>query len=265
MKLHPFGLSLLILPFAAGAALAHSPYLKPNTFTADARLDHVTVEAAFAEGALRPEIAMKSDGWAVIAPDGTRTALTPAAALKDATFLEVPLPQDGTYRITSGERTGRVAKAGLKGGALRFIEGNEGAKDGETLVDVQSVTRADVYVTRGKPSPAGNPTEFEKGVEIHPTTAPNDLYAGEAITLTVRESGKPVAGAAITVMRDGDMYESQKTPELQLTSDASGAFRFTPKTAGLYLVQTRVRNAAPDNPNLWISHTATLTLEVLPQ
>jgi uncharacterized GH25 family protein len=255
-------LSLLVLPFLATSALAHSPYLKPNTFTPDPKIDHVTVEAAFAEGALRPEIAMKADGWAVIGPDGVKIALTPAASLKDATFLEVPLTANGTYRITSGERTGRVAKAGLKDGALRFIEGPEGAKPDETLVDVQSVTRADVYISRGTPTAVG---AAEAGVEIHPVTAPNDAYAGEAVKISVLDSGKPVAGAHVTVMRDGQIYEAQKTPELELTSDAKGEVSFTPAAPGLYLIQTRVRNASATHAALWISHTATLTLEVLPQ
>jgi len=255
-------LSLLTLPFLATSALAHSPYLKPNTFAPDPQLDHVTVEASFAEGGLRPEIAMKADGWAVFGPDGVKVALTPAASLKDATFLEVPLTANGTYRVTSGERTGRVAKAGLKDGQLRFIEGNEGARDGETLVDVQSVTRADVYVSRGAPTAIGG---AEVGVEVHPVTAPNDAYAGEAVKVSVLDSGKPVAGALVTVLRDGQIYEAQKTPELELTSDASGVVSFTPAAPGLYLIQTRVRYASATNPALWISHTATLTLEVLPQ
>lgn len=48
--------ALLLL---SAAAQAHSPYLKPNTFSAEAARKHVTVEASFAEGGLRPDVAME--------------------------------------------------------------------------------------------------------------------------------------------------------------------------------------------------------------
>ena len=103
--------ALLLAPlFLAAPAFAHSPYLKPNMYTPDAKRPHVTVEASFAEGSLNPDVAMKAEKWHAIAPDGTTVALAPAATLKDATSLEVPLAQQGTYRISSGERTGLISK-----------------------------------------------------------------------------------------------------------------------------------------------------------
>ena len=44
----------------------------------------MTVEASFAEGDLRPDVAMKSDTFQVIQPDGKKLPLVPAAVLKDA-------------------------------------------------------------------------------------------------------------------------------------------------------------------------------------
>ena len=49
------GLWLTLLLCGAGAQ-AHSPYLKPNTFHAEEQRKHVTVEASFAEGDLRPDV-----------------------------------------------------------------------------------------------------------------------------------------------------------------------------------------------------------------
>ncbi|ESQ91274.1 nickel transporter [Asticcacaulis sp. AC460] len=254
-------LSLLVLPFVASAALAHSPYLKPNTFNPDAKRPHVTVEASFAEGDLRPDVAMKSDHFAVVGPDGTVTPLTPAASLKDATFLEVPLGAAGTYRVTSGLRTGRVAKAAVKDGQLHFQEDPQAAPEpGAVIVDVQSLTRADVYVSKGKPGmlpPAGT------GVELQPLTAPNDAYAGEAVRFAVLADGKPLSGEHVTIVTDGQNYAAKKLVDLDLVSDAKGEVSFTPATAGLYLIQVRVRR--PASETTWTSSTATVTLEVLPQ
>lgn len=261
---HHLRTSLLAVTIAglfAVPALAHSPYLKPNTFTPDSKRTHVTVEASFAEGDLRPDVAMKSDAFHAVAPDGQVVPLTPAASLSDATFLEVPLTQDGTYLITSGVRQGRVAKAAVKDGQVRFLENGGTLNPGETAVDVRSITRADVYVSHGKPAPHDITTE--PGVEIHPVTAPYDAYAGEPFKLAVRENGKGLA-AEVTVIADGETYNGKSAPVV-LQTDASGQASFTPPKAGLYLIQTRVRRASPDTPGLWLSNTATLTLEVLPQ
>lgn len=246
----------------AAPALAHSPYLKPNTFTPDSKRTHVTVEASFAEGDLRPDVAMKADAFHAVAPDGQVVPLTPAASLSDATFLEVPLTQEGTYLITSGVRQGRIAKAAVKDGRVRFLEGGGTLNPGETAVDVRSITRADVYVSHGKPAPHDITTE--PGVEIHPLTAPYDAYAGEPFRLAVRENGTGIAAADITVIADGETYAGKSAP-IELKTDATGQAGFTPPKAGLYLIQTRVRRASPDTPGLWFSNTATLTLEVLPQ
>lgn len=255
-------LAIAISGLFAAPALAHSPYLKPNTFTPDSKRSHVTVEASFAEGDLRPDVAMKSDAFHAVAPDGQVVPLTPAANLKDATFLEVPLTADGTWLITSGVRQGRVAKAALKDGQIRFLEGGATLNPGETAVDVRSITRADVYVSRG--APAQRDITTEAGVEIHPVTAPYDAYAGEPFKLAVREGGKGLAAAEVTIVADGETYNGKSAP-IELKTDASGQTSFTPPKAGLYLIQTRVRRASPDTPGLWLSNTATLTLEVLPQ
>jgi hypothetical protein len=255
-------LALAISGLLAAPALAHSPYLKPNTFTPDSKRTHVTVEASFAEGDLRPDVAMKSDAFHAVAPDGRVVPLTPAASLSDATFLEVPLTADGTWLITSGVRQGRVAKAALKDGQIRFLEGGGALNPGETAVDVRSVTRADVYVSRG--TPARHDPTTEAGVEIHPVTAPYDAYAGEPFKLAVRENGKGLTAAEVTIIADGETYNG-KSAAIELKTDDAGQASFTPPKAGLYLIQTRVRRTSPDTPGLWLSNTATLTLEVLPQ
>lgn len=255
---------LLMAPvFLAAPALAHSPYLKPNMFTPDARRDHITVEASFAEGSLNPDVGMKADKWHAVAPDGSTVALTPAASLKDATYLEVPLAQTGTYRISSGERTGRVAKAALQGTNIRFLEGPEEKPwPSEKLIEVQSVTRADVYVVHGKPSALPAPAA---DFGIYPVSDPSDAYTGEVIRVRVLRDGKPVKGARIIVEDAQERYLAKKVAPAEVVTDAEGEARITAGAPGLYLLLTRDRNPSAGSPDLWISNTASLTLEVLPQ
>lgn len=261
----PQKLALWLTPLLLSAgAQAHSPYLKPNAFTTEEQRKHVTVEASFAEGDLRPDVAMRSDAFHLIGPDGKKLPLTPAAVLKDASYLEVPLAAgNGTYLVSSGVRKGRLAKGVLRGGKVHFAERKDDVQAGDQPIEVQSITRADVYVTRGKPSAS---VDFEaQGVEIYPVTKPYDLYAGETVTVRVRENRKALAGETVTVITDGQNYVSKKQAEQDFSTNAAGEVSFKPKTAGLYLLQVRVRRASPDNPALWLSNTATLTIEVQPQ
>ncbi|MFN3302359.1 MAG: DUF4198 domain-containing protein [Roseateles sp.] len=266
MSFHrPSHLARWLTPLLLSAgAHAHSPYLKPNTFHPEEQRTHVTVEASFAEGDLRPDVAMKSDAFHLIGPDGRKLPLAPAAVLKDASYLEVPLAAgSGTYLVSSGVRKGRLAKGVLRGGKVHFAERKDDTQPGDQPIEVQSITRADVYVTRGKPSAS---VDFDtEGVEIYPVTRPYDLYAGETVTVRVRENRQPLAGETVTVIADGQNYARQKQAEQHFATNAAGEVSFKPQAAGLYLLQVRVRRAAPDNPSLWLSNTATLTLEVQPQ
>ena len=262
-SIRPQTLSLWLAPllFSAGAQ-AHSPYLKPNTFSAEEQRKHVTIEASFAEGSLRPDVAMKSESFHVIGPDGRKQPLAPAAMLKDASYLEVPLGANGTYLVSSGVRKGRVAKALLRQGKVHFIEQQEAPQPGDTPIEVQSLTRADVYVSRGSPSAVDFDTE---GLEIYPVTRPHDFYAGDTVTVRVRENRKPLAGETLTLITDGQDYASQKQAEQHFSTNAAGEVSFKPLTAGLYLLQVRVRRPSPDKAALWLSSTATLTIEVQAQ
>lgn len=255
-------LFLLPLCLVAPVAQAHSPYLKPNAFQPDAKRDHVTVEASFSEDDLRPDISMTADHWHATGPDGKTVVLAPAASLKDATYLEVPIASDGTWRISTGERTGRVAKAALQGTSLRFLEPGETPWPSEKVVDVQSVTRADVFVTRGKATATPAP---ENDLEIWPASAPNGAYTKEPVRVRLLDNGKPVKGEHVTIHGDNKLYQDKTPAPLDLVSDADGQVSFTPAQAGLYLIQARVRAPSATNPDLWISRTATLTLEVLPE
>lgn len=255
------GLALGLSAFVT-SALAHSPYLKPTRFSLETARKSVLVEASFAEGDLHPDVAMTSDRFMVVTPKGEVRPITPVVVLKEAAFLDVPLDQTGTYLISSGLRTGRRAKAALLGEKIRFLEDETALKPGERLIEVQSLTRADLFVSRGAPKGLEHVGE---GVEIHPITAPYDAYAGEVITLMVREAGQPVPGAQVSVYPDGQDYRRKKRKELNLTSNAQGQVSFAPPEAGLYLIQTRIRRPSSERADLWLSYTATLTLEVLPK
>ena len=253
------GLGALAMLAAPGLALAHMPYLLPNMFDAGDR-DHVTVQGGFAEDAFVPEVVMKSDAFHVRGPSGTTPIASPIY-LRDLTVFEADLPAKGTYRISSGERFGRLGKMYRAAGGEWTMGGEGGpAPAGVPLVDVQSLTLAEVYVTRGAPSAeALAPTG--KDLELKPITHPSEIYAKAPARFELLFDGKPVAGARVELYRAAGVYDGRKLAA-QATTDAKGDFSLTPPDAGTYLALIRHRIPAPPGAATpYRSYSYTLTFE----
>lgn len=249
---------VLLLGLAAPVAQAHSPYLLPSVFDASDR-KLITVQGAFTESFFTPEVVMKSDAYAVIGPDGARTALSPIY-LRQLAVFEVATEAQGTYRITTGQRAGRVAKAALVGDEWKFFEGEKAPAD---AIDMQSLTTAEVYVTRGAPSDAAL-APIGKGLEFRPITHPSKIVTGRPVVFETLFDGKPLAGLTVTLSAADDRYadDAQAPPET-FASDANGRLTVKVGRSGVYQLQARHR-VAPAGPGLpGQSHTYALTFESL--
>lgn len=232
------GLAAAAWAVSASVAAAHSPYLLPNTFDATGR-DHVTVQASFSEAFFKPDVVMKSEDFHAVGPDGARAALTPTY-FKDLAVLEAPTGADGTWRITSGHRVGRTAKAALIKGEWVFQDPNRPFPEGVTPVDMQSLTTAEVYVSRGAPNDAAlQPTG--KGLEFRPITHPSSILVGAPAQFEVLVDGKPLAGQAIEVHRADE--DAEGAAPTQVVSDAAGRFVITVDRPGVFHAMTRYRIA----------------------
>jgi uncharacterized GH25 family protein len=244
----------------AGAAQAHSPYLLPSTFdVSDRKL--VTVQGSFTESFFTPEVVMKSDAWAVVGPDGARTPLT-ATNLRELALVEVTTDKPGTYRVTTGQRTGRTAKAVLVKGEWEFLEDPSKAPAGTTPVDMQSLTLADVYVTRGAPTAAAL-APIGKGLEFVAVTHPSEIATGQDAKFVVLFDGKPVKGQAVTLNAADDRYADAESQPVTLTSDDQGRFAVKPARSGVYQIQARYRVAPTAADPVGHSYTYALTFESL--
>lgn len=246
------------LSLVAGPAIAHSPYLLPNAFDATGR-DHVTVVASFTEHPFVPDVVMKSDDFHAVGPDGTRITVTPTY-FRDLAVLETPTGANGTWRITSGYRAGRTAKAALVKGEWVFLNPEKPAPEGLAAVDMQSLTTAEVYVSRGAPNDAAL-KPLGKGLEFHALTHPNSILVGQDARFEVLIDGKPLANQIITIHRSGEDIDAAKP--LVVTSDAQGRFALRVDQPGIFLAMTRHRLApAGDQPGR--SLTYALTFEATP-
>jgi len=248
-------LGLLALTGAAGA---HTPYLKPNLFTTPQR-DHVSVEAAFTEDFFIPDVVMKADDYHVVTPSGAKLKTGPVTYLRDLAVFEVDLPETGTYRISTGQRLGSTRKMALVAGKWQpFREGEVPA--GARIAEAQSITRADVYVSKGPASDkALAPTGT--GLEIVPLVHPNRIDPGTALPVRLLFQGKPLAGAVISLHGEG-LADEEDAKAARVTTDADGRASVTLPRAGTFLLLSRHRIEAADGPVAVQSHSVTLTFQV---
>ncbi|TZG29664.1 DUF4198 domain-containing protein [Sphingomonas montanisoli] len=244
----------------AAPALAHMPYIAPAVFDVGQR-DKVAIEASFTEDAFRPEIVMNDAPFEVTGPDGATRRLPAPAAFADRAVAEATLPADGIYRLSSGQRFGRMNQMYRDGTDWKFVAEGVAPPAGAELRKVQSATLADAYVLRGKPGTTGALGARNAALEIHPLADPTAIGAGDAFALEVLYRGKPLAGANVTLFREAGLYDGRKTVG-EVKSGADGKLSVSVPDAGRYLLLVRHRDAAPagaDAPHY--SYTMTLAFE----
>lgn len=258
-------LSLAIIAFVTAlTAEAHVPFLKPNQF----HVTHhrLTIESAFTEFPFQADFAMDSPNFSLTSPTGETTGLQAVAKTKSAVYLEPELNEEGSYRISTGQRVGPVYKAIETADQKLYFAADMKRVSGKPAT-MHYVSYADTYIYKGQPNYTARP--FNQGLEIIPLSSPNTLTLGGSLRLQVLEDGKPVPNARIIVVTDNehftqrrieDLYDVENVRASNLHANAQGEFSFQPQKAGLNFLFVTVHH--PLNPQLWESKNASLTLEV---
>ncbi|WP_342250895.1 DUF4198 domain-containing protein [Sphingomonas sp. OTU376] len=241
------------------AAQAHMPYLLPTLFDVG-KGDHVTLTSAFGEDPFVPEIGMKDAPFHFIKPDGTRGEVGKPTYLRDLTVFEADLSAEGTYRLTTGQRLGRMGKMYSVGGKW-IIAGEDGAPPaGAREVAVQSTTLAEAYVTRGAAS-SGALKPIGTALEVQAITHPSEISSGSDAKFRLFFDGKPLANTEVTLFRAAGNYDGRKIVATT-TSDPQGNFTLKPSDAGIYLMLVRHRTEAPaGSATPYRSYTYTLAFD----
>lgn len=243
----------------ASAAQAHMPYLLPNIFDIGKR-EHVTVLGSFTQEFFEPDTVMKADDYHAIDPSGKKQSLTPLYT-RDLAIVEVGTNAPGTYRISTGQRTGRTAKAVWVDGDYRFLDRNETPPNGTKAYDVVSMTMAEVYVTRGKPNDTALAPR-KKGLEFRAVTHPSSIFVGEPASFELLLDGVPLAGRSISVFRGGGRYVGKKI-HAEITTDAQGRFSVRLDRPGAYVAMTRYRPQPNAQSTQGVSYTYSLVFEAV--
>jgi len=266
------GLSLLAVLLGASSAAAHTPYLVPMNFAVTG--DHVTLHAAMTgEVFFVPERAIPTTAFSLTDPDGTSQTLT-GTSFKDLVLIEAPIAGDGTYKIST-EAPGRRFKMAKVDGKWQMVRpatagappyredareaGRAGAENaganaaspqgqqprrgvdeaslpaGTKIVETQSVTKLETYITKGAPSPV---TTTGKGFELKPVTHPNEIFSDQDFTFALLFNGKPVQELSVDVFRGGNAYDDRKVAA-ETKTDGKGEIRLHLERPGVYLLTAR--------------------------
>lgn len=280
--------ALCLLPLSA---IAHKQWMVPSATVVAGNDAWVTVDAAVSNQLYYPDhMPMRLDNVAITAPDGSVLAPQNPATGKYRSVFDVPLAQEGTYRIANvnggvsarwdtpesaaAAKNGKAPPAGgmgggpggARGGFLRNATPEDLAtripKNALNVQVTEAIGRVETFVTHGAPS---NVAAIGKGLELAPVTHPNDLFAGEEASFKLLVDGKPAAGLEVEIIRGGTRYRNAQD-ELKVTTAADGSFKVTWPEAGMYWLETSTTDAktsVPQAKQRRLMYVA--TLEVLPQ
>jgi uncharacterized GH25 family protein len=249
-------------------ASAHNTWLLPSA-TVLPEKQWITVDAAVSNDLFylnhRP---LTLDALTITAPDGSRPAPQGAHTGHFRSVFDLELAAAGTYRIAlvnnglfaSWEENGEPKR--WRGTAEAFE--TDVPKHAAKLQVTQGAGRIETFVTAGAPdTKALAPTGI--GLELAPTTHPNDLFAEETAQFALLLDGKPAANVEVRVIAGGTRYRNS-LDEISTTTDAAGKFSITWPAAGMYWLQATVQDdkgLTPPATQRRASYVA--TLEVLPQ
>src|SRR5262249_19819211 len=157
---------------------------------------------SFTENFFVPDVVMQAQVYHVVLPDGTEQPLEPVYT-QDLAVLDVETKLPGTYRISTGVREGRLSKATIDGDEWVFLDERKGLPKDVRVYDIRSITRAEVYVTRGAPTETAVAARND-GLEFVLLDHPNSLFAGDRVRMRVLFKGEALAGQTLALQRAAD-------------------------------------------------------------
>lgn len=254
------------LLMAAQPATAHNLWLLPSA-TVLSQAETITVDAAVSNDLFYfNHVPLRLDSLQITGPEGqSLQAENPHTGKLRSTF-DLSIKQPGSYQLAILNH-GLLASYKLNGENKRWRGKPETLAQSlpKEATDVQlteTLGRVETWVTLGKPS---LPQPSGQGLELKPTTHPNDLVTGESARFALLVDGQPAPGIKITVIPGGTRWRDQQE-EIHRTSDAQGEFTLDWPRAGLYWLEATTsdkKTSFKDAQQRRLSYV--LTLEVMPQ
>jgi uncharacterized GH25 family protein len=266
MKTILAGIPVLLLAIVPSAQAARAWLLPSQTVLARSG-GWVTVDAAMADDLFSfNQAAMPVDALVVTGPDGQPVAGQNIAKGKTRSSVDLELRQPGTYRIAVADDM-VMARWEEEGKPKRWrgapAEMAAGIPATAEKLDVQQMQRrVETFVSVGTPSALKG---VGSGLQMVPTTHPNDLYAGETATFVFLLDGRPAKDLPVEIIAGGTRYRDAPG-ELLLRTDENGLINIKWPAAGMYWVDASLEDEKATVPKVKKRRASyNATLEVLTQ
>lgn len=245
--------------------MADTAYMEPSTYTPGLN-QTITIETSFNDYCCVPKYPVRSDFFTVILPDGTSVAPDRLELFSNSTVIEQAISQEGTTRITTGERLGR--KGGeyvLLDGQYFMINSDEvepiEVPDGTPVLSSQTATVSDTYVTTGTPTWESVRAPIGR-LAIEPEQHPSSRFVGDVFSVLLKFDGAPLVGQDLVLTRSGQKNRTDDEGFV-FVSDQDGRVQIPLFHPGTHLIMTRMQAEAPKNADTDIrSYTSSLTFDV---
>lgn len=248
-----------------GAAVADTAYIEPSSFMP--RLDQtITVETAFNDYCCVPKYPVRSDSFAVIYPDGRSVEPDRLEMFANSSVIEQKITDEGTTRITTGERLGRKGGEYVLLDGQYFLVNSDDAEpievpEGTPVLSSQTATVSDTYVTVGEP----NWESIRKPIgrlRLLPEQHPSALATGDMLDITITFDDAPLVDQDLVLTRSGQK-DRDGDEGFVFQSDQNGRVSIPLFQSGTHLIMTRMQAPAPEGAETDIrSYTTSLTFAV---
>lgn len=232
----------------ANTVSAHQAYILPLSDLPQGK--QVLLHAGYTEDLFAPEFPLKAQYYGVN-PQGQQQEITPVTGLQSATVMELPVEQQGTYKVFAlAEHSTNYAHQKGIWKAVYDMPANQAPAASERAYlltgEVKDTNQKRVskahshvvsYVSKGSPtSPVLTPSG--KGLELKFKQHPNQLKQSEGLAFQVLFNGKPVANTGLHVEQAGDVHDDEAEDKPDVMSDQDGNVHIQFKQAGQYLIKT---------------------------
>ncbi|RYY77969.1 MAG: DUF4198 domain-containing protein [Moraxellaceae bacterium] len=251
---------------------AHQAYILPLSDLPQGK--QVLLHAGYTEDLFVPEFPLKAQYYRVN-PQGQQQEIAPVTGLQSATLIELPLEQQGTYKIFAlvEHSTNYVQQKGIwkavydmpasqapAASERPYLLSSE-VKDTDQKRVSKAYGQVVSYVSKGSPT-SQVLTPSGKGLELKFDQHPNQLKQAEGLAFQVLFDGKPVANTGLHVEQAGGVHADAAEDTPDAVSDKDGKVQIQFKQLGQYLIKTSYPKTKTDEqPAADVYHYA-LTITV---
>ncbi len=239
---------------ATTTAQAHPRWVLPSHFTVSKEGgDWLTFDVTASHGTFVFDKPAGSENTQVIMPDGRSERPNFVVRGKRRSIFDFYFEEEGTHKVAINNEPSYYThyKAGRRD-TVKRIKANKADRDSvlpkesRDMVTQLSFTRAESYITVGKPSDSVFKIEG-KLLEMKPVTHPSDIIEGEPVTFQFFYNGEVQKDVTAEITREGTLYRNHQE-QIDVVSDENGEITFTPDVAGRYVMKANYKGELINNP-----------------